>query len=460
MKRACLMLLAAIMILGLLPAYALAEGEAAPDPAYAVTLTKIGTVDADRFTTGSVFFDASGVYVRTGDKYQLLDWQGNDALGETYDYATYLAGDAWLVQQADKGVNCCGLVRTDGTVLIPVSAAIIKTVGYGIDARYLEVTYATEEVTNQDDAYLFASQSSFTLVPQDGDKLYAGYSLYYDLKNEGFVGELKRTDTSGYVEEVGDKLFFDRQHTVYDPNGAVFATFSGYARDNYFVGDQGDDGLYPVYDCDLRQIAALEINPDKVYFDGQLFGAYGDGAAVLQDANGATVGEAAFRYPPDEYGAFLCGYDAEDRHLVMDRTGKIVLSADDGVTYIDEKPYEFLRLDFADGTVGLLYPDGSVVKGGNIWDLLLFEEREVGSAMMILNDRAYMELPEGFDSVNSSPFLFSVEREDGTSLYDVFTGRELLRTDDTSYHAFHAAGDYVYMLVGDTYEIYRVEVVA
>ena len=69
-----------------------------------------------------------------------------------------------------------------------------------------------------------------------------------------------------------------------------------------------------------------------------------------------------------------------------------------------------------------------------------------------------LELPDGFNALDSSIFLFTVEREDGTSLYDVFTGRELLRTDDTSYHAFHAAGEYVYMLTGNTYEIYRVEV--
>ena len=260
------------------------------------------------------------------------------------------------------------------------------------------------------------------------------------------------------MEEVGDKLFFVRQHTVYDQNGAVFADFSGYARDKFFIGEQGDDGLYPLYDCDLKQVATFEKDVDRIYFDGQLFGLYGDDAAVILDANGAPVGEPVFRYPPDAYGAFLYGYDAEDRNLVIDRTGKTIIGADDGVTNVSAKPYGFLSLSFADDTVGLLYPDGSVVKGDNIWDLLLFEERDVGSAMMILNDKALLELPDGFNALDSSIFLFTVEREDGTSLYDVFTGRELLRTDDTSYHAFHAAGEYVYMLTGDTYEIYRVEV--
>ena len=455
MKKGFAVLLALVMLTCLLPAFS-SYGEGAD---VTVTLNKVGAVDAGAFQNAR--FGETGICVISADqKYQLLDYQGNNALGETYDYATDFENGTWLVYQADKGRNAWGLVKPDGTVLIPVSAAIITKLSGS--TRFLEVAYATEKVSDESAAFLKGAASPF-LAEQGDPEYYAGYSLYFDLENGKFVGDLKRTDiTETYaVSAVGDKLYFSHREMVYDQNGGEFAPFSDLTRGDFFVSSKGDGELYTVYDDNMKEIAAFEKCPEVIYAGGQFF-AFEDeetDKVTIWTIDGAQVGELAFRYAPDLYGSFFCGDDTEnsDVQIAMDLSGKTIITAEEGVSYIEKAPCGYLELTYEDGTYGLLRSDGTILKGGNLDGLLLYEERDQGYAMMILNTGAFMELPDDFSRIRC-PFLFVTEKDEVSTLYEAFNGEALLTSNASSWDAFYYANGYLYAKQGDSYDIYQVVV--
>ena len=470
MKKTVLM----ILVLALLVSTFLTGGSSAEETEawnIQVTLTKVGSIDAELLKRAS--FYSNGIRVMTDDnKYQLLNYQGVNALGESYDRVQSFGRDTWLVYQADKGVNNCGLVKGDGTVLIPVSAAIIKEISDSNEShRFLEVIYATEEVSNEKDAYLFKTEKFAAISPEAGDKLYKGYSLFFDLEKNQFVGDLKREDTAeAYsISVFGDKLYFDRRNVLYDANGAVVKELSNSDYINRgFLFERGDDGLCSVYNSDLEKVATLQEQPDGVYFGGQLFAFrdYDTDLTTIRDREGAQVGDLPFEYAPYECGSSLYGHDADDHYLVMDRTGKTLIDAEAGVTYVDEEPFGFLRLNFADDTEGLLYPDGTIVKAEEQSNLLLTESRGEGVAVLVLKDKAFsLEFAEdnGCDNTlysNSMAPVFYAGMKDGVAtLFNIVNGEALLRSDyDGAYEAFHYANGYIYARQEDAYDIYKVDI--
>ena len=478
MKRIVALLTAALLLTSAVPVRT-AAGEFEDLLNAQITLTKVDTMDANIVRGGHVTFYAQGIEARTNDgRYQILNYRGVNALGESYDKVKAFDVGIWLVYQADKGINNCGLVQPDGTVLIPVSAASIRTVGgqNGYDPiRYLEVVYATEEVSDEDDAFLYATDvwnpDSYTyepnlVMPGEGEKPYAGYSRYYDLQRRRFVPGLQRTsrDEVYSVEVVGDKLFFDSRHTVYDANGAVFAEVPPYetsASNGSFV-IRDETGLYTVYDSDMRRIAAFELTP-SVYMNGRLFGLTEDDTdrTFVVDRNGVRMSDLTFEYALEEYGSFLYGRDAEGYYSVMDHTGKLLIDAAAGVDLVGWSPMGFLKLGYEDGSEGLLYPDGTVVKGAEVYRLLVDVERADTNALLVLKDKAFtLEFPKDVDDVKSflgAPFLFAAEENGKTTLYNIVTGEALLTITD-HLDAFQYSNGYLYVQQGDVYDIYRVDV--
>lgn len=472
MKKAVLM----ILVLALLVSTFLIGGAAAEEAEewnIQVTLTKVGSIDAKSLKYAS--FYSSGIKVRTDDnKYQLLNFQGVNALGESYDYVQSFSRDTWLVYQVDKEANNCGLVKADGTVLIPVSAAIIKEVnGSNENHRFLEVIYATEEVSDEKDAYLFKTERNVAISPETGDKLYKGYSLFFDLEKNQFVGDLKREDTAeAYsISVFGDKLFFSKREALFDANGVAVAKLSRYAYiDNGMLINREDDGSYSVYDSDMKKIASFQEMPDQLCFGGQLL-AYRDYDAdktIIRNRDGVQVSDLPFKYLSGEYGSFLYGYDSEDHYMVIDRTGKTLIDDQAGVTDVSEEPLGLLGLEFADKTEGLLFPDGTIIKGEERRDLLVGVPgvKDGTVDVLVLKDKDFtlqldsdISCDSALYSNNLAPVFCAGMKNGVATLFNVVDGKALLQSD-YSYadDAFHYADGYIYARQGETFEIYKVDV--
>lgn len=437
-----------------------------------VTLNKVGTVSADVLEYAR--FSGDGIYQSTSDgKYQILDKDGKNALGQTYDYIDESGAGAWIVYQADKGVNCCGLVKADGTVLIPVSAASIELVQSGSKVQFAEVLYATDEVTSQEEAFLYATSDIVSLQPGEKDKLYAGYSLFYDLEREQFVGSLKRTDTfdADRIYAVGDKLFFSRSGVIYDRNGSEFAAFTGGKVGDFFI-DRTDDNKNKVYDCNMQEIAVFDEYPAAVYDDGRLFAFsdYHTDLTTIRNVRGEQIGDLPFKYAPKQNGSLLFGCDAQDNYLVMDLNGKTILDAEayasNGITYVGAAPLGYLNLSFADGGRGLLYPDGTIVKGDGTYGVLCMKKLDTGIAALVLNKKDFsLKLPDEngihtlLNDYECMPILFAATKDGTQVLFNAVNGKELLKSDARYYFdAFHYANGYLYAKQGDVYEIYRVKI--
>ena len=430
-----------------------------------VTLTLEGETDAEPIE--DAICEAAGIIDRTGGMGQLLDENGKP-VGERYDRIASLCDGYWLVELQEKGVNCLGLMKDDGTLLIPPSAVMIDAVdGQDYDLRYLEIVYATDEVDEDDD-------SAYVTV---GFTTYAGFSLYYDLENEGFVGELRRdhTEPPYSVQAVGDKLLFEKRGIVYDEKGKeILKDADLEASWDFFVQYQG--GNYALLDSELREVAAFSQQPHAFPGEDEFFFLYEDDWYWVTDLEGKQLGELKFWFEPDAWGNFFYGEDDNDNYLVMDRSGRQIISAEDKVTDIEPAPYGFLllRIDGEDDQeYALLYPDGSIVRGLDAVDpiegLLAVKTEDGVTKVLILDDKDFsLSLPEGatIDPLcyeEALPTLAVIEDRDGVqTLISLVDGEKLMKVDtgDTYYDGFCYADGRLYVLDSDNYiyAIYKVQV--
>ncbi len=274
-------------------------------------------------------------------------------------------------------------------------------------------------------------------------------------EKERFIGELKREDnTAWHIYEVGDKLFFEDRGTVYNDDGTVFSAFDGDCKGDCFIGRKNEQGGYPVYDSNLKEIAVLDANPVKAYNHGALFAIREESSYVIVERGGARVGELSFKYAPEEWGNFLYGKDPDSNTLVMDFDGKTIVSAKDGfASYAYSYPFGFLELKASETEYGLVYPDGTVIRGLDYYnrDLVITWKQDGKTAVLILDDKDFsLTSPEHCYGVGL--FLATLRENDRYVLYNIVNGEKLLESE-----SFRYSNDYLYARTGDVYEIYRVD---
>ena len=434
-----------------------------------VTLTRLG--EAEGAAIENADCEAAGLIAQRGGMQQLLDWRGVPVSG-SYDLIDPLCDGYWLVYQYSAGANCCGLMRDDGTLVIPVSAAIIKEVNgpdyvnrWQAGFRYIEVVYAGEALSGNDGAYLYVGYTP-----------YSGYSLYYDLLRERFVGELRRESASESpysVSAVGDKLFFGNRGTVYDENGAAVLTDPSLkAERDVFVRANGDG--YSVLDSGLRELARFPDLPNTFGGDSAYFKLCENNWYRVVDRSGRQLGELRFFMEPEEWGNFFVGMDDSGRFLAMDHSGRTVLSAADDAAGIDWAPCGFVVLSFSWNESGLLCPDGTLLRGFgedvSITDLLVTRRTGGRTSVLVLDDKDFsLTLPEGaqislLDPYDwGAPVLAVIREQNGIcTLVNLVNGEALMKVDcsDVYYRPFLFANGCLYALNSDTclYEVYRVDI--
>ncbi len=454
------------------PAYAFGDGiisGAGSGIGVTVTLTRVGETGGAAIENADC--EAAGLIARRGGMQQLLDRSGNP-VGGSYDLIDPLCDGYWLVYQYSAGANCCGLMRDDGTLLIPVSAAIIQEVNgpdivnrWQAGLRYIEVVYAGEALPGDEGAYLYVGYTPC-----------AGYSLYYDLVRERFVGELRRESASESpysVCAVGDKLYFGDRDTVYDENGAAILTDPNLKAERDFFVRAGGDG-YTVLDSGLRELARFRDWPSAFGSDDAFFKLCENNWYRVVDRGGQQLGELRFFMEPEEWGNFFVGMDDTGRFLAMDQSGKTVLSAAENAAGIDWAPCGFVVLSFSWYESGLLCPDGTLLRGFGedvmITDLLMTRRTGGRTSVLVLDDKDFsLTLPEGaeiglLDPYDwGAPVLAVIREQNGMcTLVNLVNGEALMKVDcgDSGHRPFLFANDclYVFDPKANIYEIYKVDI--
>ena len=458
MRRTSALLIALVMLFSVFTFTASPAAYAAGDAA--VTLTK----EAEGVTLSNASFSVDGLTVRENDCYRILNWEGKDLLGESYDRVEALGGGLYVVCKQDEATwpNNYGLVKDDGTVILETNNAIIKKLDYS--ERFLTVIYATERVENKEDAIMYVTDKMFSFQPDDEDELYAGYERYYDLQENRFIENLGRENAKDATfDVVGDKLYDSWNDKIYDAEGKLFADFDGDENNGFFFRREGD--VYKVYDAELQPVAELPERPYKIFDGGKFFVLQQkDDRYAVCDSTGKPIGKKTFRYSSlYECGNLIYGSVDENYQMVMDKTGKVLVDASDKVKYITELPLGYLSLTFNNDSKGLLYPDGSIVKKlESLSGFLSYKEAKEGVTALILNDKDFtLKLSEESypSSVNSTavPMLFTAKDGGRKILFSAVDGSRLLG-DDKEYKSYKYAGGYLYADTGSGVDIYRVEI--
>lgn len=379
---------------------------------------KIGELDRNYVQTWSGMLVAS-----EDDKWAVLDTLGENKLGRTFDSLNTLVGDeAYLVgYDRSQEPNPLSLFKADGTVLIE-NAAIIEP--SSVNDRYLEVSFAGEEVKKEEDCFLYSTDA-------DGEKtMYAGYSQVYDKQEGRFVEGLRIDLVRDDFLFLGDNILlvrgsWEEMNELYRPDGSQVATVEEYPVGRFFV-IYTEDGRLSLQDENLNELCELEFNPDSVYADGKLFASKGeDDGFRLINAAGEAVSELVFDLDPEEYGNFLYGPDADDNYAVLTLTGETILDFSDQVDWVRELDHGFLSIEYKDGSFALLYPDGSLAELQEEIDSELFSLNSDEDEVFLLGEGSYRKMEGSIDSLGD--LLFKVTNEEGLEgLYSLVDGQELL----------------------------------
>ena len=373
----------------------------------------------------------SGIITKDDEgNFFVLDEMGNNNLGRSYGKAEYFTDELFLVYDAGTWPNSCGLVKADGTVVLPCEAAIISSIN-GTD-RYLKISVATEP-TDKDNAFLY-TYSGWVAWPEEQSEYYDGYDHYYDLKENKYFEDWDEADLS-------------ELHGVYQRESI-------------------DDGKTAIVTPDGTVLTELDFWPHEIYGEAELFSKPQDDGYMVVDRNGDPISEIRFKGSPLEKNGYLYAVNVEDEQAktVIDFDGKIYADGSDEIWNVIEQPYGFNLLYNRDNKSLLLYPDGTVAElgeydnGGDMPFYRWHSDKEPDK-FFVLNKGQYQDLSEE-SLVNSGTdsYLMVKTKSDGESeysLYNTIDGSLILEKGGT---AIYASDFWVYALKDGTWDVYKVVV--
>ena len=256
-----------------------------------VSLEKMGEIPEETLAYDSVSIYPAGLIASDSDnRFYVLDEMGTNHLGRSYDNAEYFANDYFMVCDAQTWPNSCGLVKSDGTIVLPCEAAIINSVSD--TDRYLKISVATEP-TDRENAFIY-TYSGWFAWPDEQSEYYDGYAQYYDLKKGKYFEDWNEADPADIIKT--------------------------------YTAEQADDfSSYNILDPKGVQIATLSSRPYSIYGEGELFAERTDDGTIVVDRNEIPVSDIVFKTSPNETNGFLSGVSIKDdrNYTIMDFNGKI-----------------------------------------------------------------------------------------------------------------------------------------
>ena len=292
-----------------------------------VSLEKLGEIEDAGFDPEDI-----NVYDRDTKKYTICDYTGENVLNDSVDEIEYVLGSdrLFVVTKEDKMPNGVGLVGGDGTVYIDCSAAVIEK----MTDRFFEVYYADKEVKTPDEALFYWQGHSFavnSMQPQEGDLLYAGRKMIFDIEAKAFVPDIVISDRNSNFEIVHSNaiaLTDSYQHImeIYDANGQTVAMPNAEMR---MIGEYlyyREDDWRHIYDGDGNKLFSTILDVDKV-FDENFFDVMADGGYRLYDRNENPVSDIVFNSTPNYNGSLFWGHKkGKGSYGCIDSSGNIIVN--------------------------------------------------------------------------------------------------------------------------------------
>ncbi len=425
----------------------------------------VETVEKAKFGEGySGFYDA-GIVVETEDgKKEILDPFGENKIGRSFDDVEAFGNgnECFIATDLSRLPNALSLVKADGTLLIE-DAAIIDMLSFSLysGGRFVSVSYAVKETDNEEDCFLlsYADRASIEVEfePGEGDTMYTGYTRVFDLLEGQFIDNVRVNQAGDRVEQVGDNLLvnyhdYETEDELFSPGGELVGTVKGSDKNRDFFVSRTEDKTYLVKDCNLNELAVLDFSPYRIYGNAEAFAEKTDEGYHVVDSAGAEICDILFRYIPNEAEGFLIGEDDEGNCAVITLEGETLISFEDSVKSVHERPMGYFEIRYRDESYAVLLPDGTIVplESNLTMDLLSYMNQDDVHEIYIMNEKNYRETKGLIFSVGL--LMFSVRNQDGNyALYNAWDGSQLI---EPKYENYHYSNGYIYAENGEFYDLY------
>ena len=434
-------------------------------PNYQYKLTKAGEYKGDK---PALKFDDGSVVVEADGGYQIVGTDGKLVLdGKVFAECEYLSHGVYEVKAPGEDVNKMGLVKADGTELLPCEAAMFESLeNHSKDSRFIEVVYSEGETEDKDAAFFYMHEGKrylATSTPSYGDTLYKGYARVFDFKKGSFVKdvELHEAREADNAYDMGD-IFTVKTADVtkmYDADGKQIwskeSSVNVYPR---FV-TWYENGKYQVFDTSGKGRYTTEERLDNFiksygWWSDDYLSEYSNSSYKVIDFDGKQVLPGSYSYiSVYDNGLFVLEEkEGDEAYKVMSVDGTVV--AEDCSSDIFGYLPNYTRVSKKDNTIAVA-KGTKIIAEGNMrslsYDYLTFGK---GNKILTLNDEKFsleIEPEKGL-----RPALISGRNKDSASygVYDLFTGKQLLKDE---YDEVKYGDDCVWAYANGTWTIYSVE---
>lgn len=401
------------------------------------------------------------MYKKEGDQEKMLDYLGKENAENDFQDIEYFQEGIYEVSKAADLFTLSGMVKADGTVLIPCEAAVITR----LSDRYLKVVYGERETENQEEALFYTHEGIFSLQPSEEDVLYAGYMKVYDLEKEKFIESITITSPTVRLETCADKLCITDENgnmKIYNSEGEVICEDASQFRvsGDFFV--RRENSINIVYSSDLERLFETEFSVSGMtgraclsYYnrDTGLYGLLNQSGDIIVEAKYSSIDPVG----SEAYKVRMA--DDKEYYGIIEEDGTIVAECEfenieAGINqyyigYKENEEGEYLYTLI--GPDGIIYADSKE----RFEPSTLLSQREINGSEVyfVVEDQDYTLTLDAAEKLGVE--LVSAKNIT-TGLYGVFelwTGEQIL---DYAYTDIQAAYGYLYAYKDGVYTVYQV----
>ena len=439
---------------GSTPAAANSDAASADVSSLSISLTKAGEIENSKMENVS-FYSAGMVREEEDGTVRLVDPEGNPG-SEAYlaveEVSDSLPDYFVVIKDADAYPNMSGLASVKDGELIPCEFSLAKK----LNDRYLEIIYATKQVTDEKDTFIYFTSDMITFRPDSDDEMFAGYAKVFDLERGAFVPDLQWDDNQIEVYTLGENICLCTMHsvTVYSPDGKVLSEID---EGSFFQFDESVECFYEsdsestrLYDDTGKLVDTLDFKVSKCY-GADVFAKLTDDSYEMVDASGKKLTDRALKHTPTKVGDLFYSRLSDDTFVVMDSQFNDLLS---GAESAYEAELGFIKAEMADGTYALVAPNGAVIRGFASSPYMLSDVQsgtEADLAFLYEDGDYTFKLEEGRAGAIPMAFVSRIDRLNG--LYSAVDGTQLL---SEKYKEMYYVNNMLYAQSDAGWEVYEV----